>query len=249
MRGPRHMAALMGALLTAFALLLLGAPPSAAGGPTSVLLASPTAQRTASLYGTQEEYGRLEKLLAPAGSELDRSREETPEWGMEDIWGEGIGDMVSVTWMMHDVSPWRLDRVYTAVPDTRDVWVHTTLTTGEEAMGAPGSGVWHRAKQPEQLRKLLSGLGVLGTSSGDPARGELPSAGSSAEAPAGTDGTPADVGAVTSTPDLTDRARWAIPALVLGVLLGSGAMLLLRRVAARRESGPPREPRRQLIDV
>lgn len=76
--------------MTAFALLLLGAGPSAAGGPTSVLLASPTSQRTASLYGTHEEYGRLGKLLAPAGSELDRSREEAPEWGEEGIWGEQI---------------------------------------------------------------------------------------------------------------------------------------------------------------
>ena len=36
MRGLRQLTAAVGALLTALALVLLGAPPSAAGGPTSV---------------------------------------------------------------------------------------------------------------------------------------------------------------------------------------------------------------------
>ncbi|WP_200301894.1 hypothetical protein [Streptomyces adelaidensis] len=248
MRGLRQLTAMVGALLTALALLLLGAPPSAAGGPTSVLLASPTDQRTASLYGTQEEYGRLEQLLA-AGSELGRSREEPPEWGEEEIW-EKVTDMVNVTWMVHDVTPWRVDRVYAGVPDSGDIWIHTTLDVGEDT-AASDSGVWHRAKQPEWLRNLLTGLGVMGQAPGSPARGELPSAGSSAEARADTGGTTTDDSAAnTSDPTgLTDRARWAIPALGLGLLLGSGATLLLRRAAARRESGPPGEPRQALIDA
>ncbi|MER6154998.1 hypothetical protein ABT147_05560 [Streptomyces sp. NPDC001868] len=241
---------MVGALLTAFALLLLTAPPSAAGGPTSVLLVTPTIQRTASLYGTQEDYGRLEKLLAPAGSELDRSAEKAPEWGREDIWGERLSDMISVTWMIHDVTPWRLDRVYPAAPDTRDVWIHTTLTTDEETVDTPDGGVWHRAKQPEQLRKLLNGLGVLGTAPDDPALGEQPPADSLTEARSETDETAAASRATTRTPGLSDRARWAIPALALGLLLGAGgATLLQRRVAARHESGPPREPRQELLDA
>ncbi|MFF6782062.1 hypothetical protein [Streptomyces sp. NPDC012510] len=250
MRGLRQLTAMAGVLLTAFALLLLGAPPSAAGGPTSVLLASPTAQRTASLYGTQEDYGRLEKLLVPAGGELDGSREKTPEWGQEDIWGERIVDMVSVTWMIHDVTPWRLDRVYTAPPDTRDIWIHTMVSTGEEPLGTAGAGVWHKAKQPERLRELLSDLNVLGTAPRD-LKGSAPLSGDSpAEVRAGTDGTTADARATASTPGLAGRAQWAISALALGLLLGSGgAVLLLRRAAARRESGPPRGPRQQVIDV
>lgn len=248
MRGLRQLTAMVGALMTAFALLLLGAPPSAAGGPTSVLLASPTSHRTASLHGTQEEYGRLEKLLAPAGSALDQSREEAPEWGEEGIWGEQSSDMVNVTWMAHDVTPWRVDRVHTAAKDTQNVWIHTTLGMGG-ATGAPGNGVWHRAKQPEELRKLLLGLGVLGDASGDRAQGELPSTDAPAEPRADTGERIAGDKAATSAPDLADSARWAIPALGLGLLLGSGATLLLRRAAARHESGPPRGPRQELIDA
>lgn len=80
MRGLRQLAAAVGALMTALALLLLGAPPSAAGGPTSVLLVSPTSQRTASLYATEKQYDLLVRLLAPTGSALDANGEEAPEW-------------------------------------------------------------------------------------------------------------------------------------------------------------------------
>ncbi|WP_215448636.1 hypothetical protein [Streptomyces sp. ATCC 21386] len=255
MRGPRQLTATVGGLLTAFALVLLEAQPSAAGGPTSVLLVSPTSQRTASLYGTQEEYGDLEKLLARAGGELDQGREEAPRWGREDIWGERISDMVSVTWMIHDVTPWRLDRVYTAAPDTKDIWIHTTLVAGEEDPGAEGVGVWHRAKQPDQLRKLLNGLGVRGAAPGAPALGNpVRDEPLSGEAAGGTApdsaGTAADARAAATAPDLADHAHWAIPALALGLLAGSGgATLLLRRAAARNGSGPPREPRQELLDA
>ncbi|MBD9723062.1 hypothetical protein [Streptomyces caniscabiei] len=257
MRGPRQLTAAMGALLTALALVLLGAPPSAAGGPTSVLLVSPTSQRTASLYGTHEEYDDLERLLARAGGELDRSREKAPEWGREEIWGERIGGIVSVTWMLHDVTPWRLDRVYTAAPDTKGIWIHTTLLTGEEPSGSPGAGVWHRAKQPDQLRRLLSGLEIVGPTRSDPAPGapeqDEPPAGDATAGTAGASGTAgaaAEVRSAAGPPGPADGAHWAIPALALGLLLGAGgATALLRRAAARNGSGPPREPRQELLDV
>lgn len=156
--------------------------------------------------------------------------------------------MVNVTWMAHDVTPWRVDRVYTAAPDTQNVWIHTTLGMGDDA-DARGNGVWHRAKQPEELRKLLVDLGVLGNASGDPAQGELPSTETPAEARADTGQKTVGDKAAASAPDLADSARWAIPALGLGLLLGSGATLLLRRAAARHESGPPRGPRQELIDA
>ncbi|MCC9709235.1 hypothetical protein E4N62_30685 [Streptomyces sp. MNU76] len=254
MRGLRQLTATVGGVLTAFALVLLGAQPSVAGGPTSVLLVSPTSQRTASLYGTQDEYGDLEKLLARAGGELDRGREEARGGGGGHR-GERIGDMVSVTWMIHDVTPWRLDRVYTAAPDTKDIWIHTTLVVGEEDPGAAGAGVWHRAKQPDQLRKLLNGLGILGAAQGDPAPGDpVRDEPRSGEAAGGTAadaaGTTADTRAAATAPGLAGHAHWAIPALALGLLVGSGgATLLLRRAAARNGSGPPREPRQELLDA
>jgi hypothetical protein len=249
MRGLRQLAAAMGALVTALALLLLGAPPSAAGGPTSALLVSPTSQRTASLYGTQKEYDLLERLLVSAGSELDGSREEPPEWAAGDTWGERVSDMVTVTWMVHDVTPWRVDRLYTVSPDTKDVWINTSMDV-EGDTGDVGDSVWHKAKQSEELRDLLTGLGVMGKTSDSPARGDVPSTDSLSETGAGAGETATDTRATADAPGLNDRARWAIPALALGLLLGSGgATLVLRRAAARHGSGPPREPRQELLDA
>ena len=238
----------MGLLLTALALLLLGAPPSTAGGPTSVLLVSPTNQRTASLYGTEKQYDLLGRLLAPTGSALDGSREKAPDWAAEDTGGEQVGDMVTVSWMIHDVTPWRVDRLYVSPPDTKDVWIHTDTETADES-AASGDGVWHRAKQSEELRTLLHGLGILGKTSAGAEQG-APSADALTGTGTGPGESVTDTRAVADTPGLGDQARWAIPALALGLLLGSGgAMLALRRATARHESGPPREPRQELLDA
>ncbi|MFE1946551.1 hypothetical protein [Streptomyces massasporeus] len=44
--------------------------------------------------------------------------------------------------------------------------------------------------------------------------------------------------------------RWAVTAGALGLAAGAGGTLLIRRAAARREAGPPREePRQVLIDL
>ncbi|MDX2553887.1 hypothetical protein [Streptomyces stelliscabiei] len=242
------MAAALGASLAALALLLLGAPPSAAGGPTSVLLVSPTSHRTASLYGSGKQYDLLVRLLVPAGSALDGSREKAPDWGPEGTWGGQVGDMVTVTWMSHEVTAWRVDRLYMSAPDTKDVWIYTGLETAEDAATA-GEGVWHKAKQSEELRALLRGLGVLGEPSDGAVQGT-----SSDDALTGsgteTGGTVTGTRAAADASGPAGHARWAIPALALGLLLGSGgATLLLRRAAARHESGPPREPRQELLDA
>ncbi|EKX68007.1 hypothetical protein Sipo8835_43060 [Streptomyces ipomoeae] len=246
--GLRQLAATAGALMVAFALVLLGAPPSAAGGPTSVLLASSTSRRTASLYITEEAYGRLEKLLAPAGAELDRSQEETPEWGQE------AGDSVTVTWMAHDISPWRVDRVFLSVPGSEETWIHTMLSP-EDAAEQSDPGVWHRAGDPKALWSLLTDLGVTGEPSDSPAQAEPPPPGPTVDSRSDTKSsdepeTTAGDKANASEPSLLDRGWWAIPALLLGLALGSTATLLLsRRVATRPKSGPPREPRQKLIDA
>jgi hypothetical protein len=45
-------------------------------------------------------------------------------------------------------------------------------------------------------------------------------------------------------------ARWAVPGLAVGLAAGVGGTLLMRRAAARREAGAPRdEPRHELIDL
>lgn len=57
-------------------------------------------------------------------------------------------------------------------------------------------------------------------------------------------------GAPASKRGVEERARWVLPGLGAGLLLGAGGTLLARRAAARREgAGPPREPRQELIDL
>ncbi|MFJ9582918.1 hypothetical protein [Streptomyces acidicola] len=212
---------LLGALATAFALVLLGAPSSVAGGPTSVLLASPTSSQTASLYSTDDGYNLLEKLLGRAGSDLDSSEEKPPKLD------ETIGHSVNVTWLIHDVNPWRVDQVYPLVPETRGVWIHTT-------MGVPNGkdGIWHKAERPEELRSLLTDLGVMGKApktEGEDANASAgrPSHDDVTAAPATNDSPPARAAAAST--GLGTNWWWAIPGLAVGAALA----LALRPLAVR----------------
>ncbi|TGB09443.1 hypothetical protein, partial [Streptomyces sp. MZ04] len=161
-------------LAAALALVVLGAPQAVAGGPTSVLLVSPESEESAALTIADAEYGRLEHWLGEARADMGR-RERPP--------GLDVGDgsrQINVTWMAHDVRPWRVDRVYPAASGTgkdtkkgakettRDVWVHTS--TDLDSM----TGYWHRAKEPARLTGLLKKLGVMGQKSDEGRPGIAP---------------------------------------------------------------------------
>lgn len=222
------------------ALMVWGAPFASAGGPTSVLVTSPQSGEAAALYSSQKEYGQLERLL---GQTNMGSREMPP--GADQA---QASRQINVTWMAHDISPWRLDRVFPAA-DTDTVWIHT-------AAGLPESvnGYWHRAEQPDQLRALLGKLGVMGedTSRGYPgifpAPWEDETAAPEATAPgaAGTETTRVNAGAAGGGTDWW----WAIPGAAAGAVLA----LTLRPLASklplgrlRRERAPG--PRQEVRDV
>ncbi|WP_052029321.1 hypothetical protein, partial [Streptomyces aurantiacus] len=180
-RGARR---LVGAGVTAVAALLtllLCAPGAAAGGPTSVLLTSPESAETASLHHGQAAYGELETLLGPT---TEGESEQPPGLSL------GATRQINVTWLAHDVHPWRVDRVYPEPSATKDAstWIHTT--TDPETM----SGYWHRSPDPSALRALLKDLGLMGKVSERnhagirPSAAAAPGAGSAADAE-GTKGT------------------------------------------------------------
>lgn len=140
-----------------------------AGGPTSVLVASPGTDRAAALYVTSAAYQQLESLLGgsePAGG-------PAPE-------GVSRGSYVNVTWLVHDVNIWRVDRIYLGSPD--DVWVVTATGAGLGPVdvsdltpdGMATAGVWHRPTDTAALRALLDRIGVTGQSPGDPGAGWVP---------------------------------------------------------------------------
>ncbi|MCP9996385.1 hypothetical protein LUX34_13245 [Streptomyces werraensis] len=222
----RHLTAILVATL---ALLTWATPPATAGGPTSVLIVSATTGKTASLYYADKRYTALERLLGPVHQ---GTRTRPPHLAT------ASGQHINVTWMVHDVTPWRVHQI--ALPDGgQDAWIHTStrITDGND-------GTWHRAEQPAKLRALLAQLGVTATGASAPAAQPTPRE-DLHMAP-----TPA---AASATDGGGDGAAWwwAVPGLAAGALL---TLVLrpyaLRGAAAVRDRGGRGDgPRQELLDV
>ncbi|WP_405587778.1 hypothetical protein [Streptomyces sp. NBC_01092] len=237
----RELTALTGALAAALALLLWGAAaPASAGGPTSVLLVSPESTETAALYYSDEEYEELQQLLGTPGK---GTRDKPPEAGLT------AARQINVTWMAHDVSPWRLDQVY-PVDVGKAVWIHTAAS-----LDSTPNGTWHRADHPSELRTLLAKLGLMGKVSSEGRAAIFPPDGEAS----GTDDVAEDSAAPTAdeatgtspagsgSTDATDW-WWALPGAAAGAVLA----LVLRPFATRlpldRLRGEP-GPRQELRDL
>ncbi len=249
----RHLAASVAAVAAVLALTVWGASPASAGGPTSVLLVSSESEETASLYAADDEYGELEKLLGPVGTGV---REQPPKAV------PASSRLLTVTWLVHDVAPWRVDRVFPADAgdEDKDVWIHTSADSS-----ASPNGLWHRAERPAELRGLLKELGVLGRrsdagpvlSSGTyPVPWETEETGSGGTDTSGSGtadaGPEQDVGAVREGGAGASGAGgsgrwWVIPGAVAGATL---ALLLRPYVTRWTLSGRRREPgpRQELLD-
>lgn len=245
----RELAAGLGALAAGLALTLWGAPLASAGGPTSVLVVSPESGETASLYYSDEEYGKLERLLGPRGA---GTRSKPPEANLL------AARQINVTWMAHDVSPWRLDQVFPAA-DSNEVWIHTAEHVPESV-----NGQWHRTSDPVQLRALLKDLGVMGETSGEghaifpepkPDQEPEPEQGQDARSGAGAaDVGSADPGAAENSASVVRPSAaaegvqwwWALPGLVAGAVLAlvlRPFVLRMRWERLRRDPGPRQELR------
>jgi hypothetical protein len=209
-------------LTVALAVTVWGAPSASAGGPTSVLVVS--------LYYSDEEYSELERLLGPPGAGTTKP----PKVDLL------AARQINVTWMAHDVSPWRLDQVFPS-PDRDEVWIRTVDNPPETV-----NSHWHRTKNPAQLRSLLKDLEVMGKVSGE----------GHAIFPAPTQEPGSDAGAVDtktsagppSPADDGSQWWWALPGLAAGAVLA----WVLRPIALRkpwdRRRGEP-GPRQELRDV
>src|SRR6478609_11378035 len=179
---------------------------SHAGGPTSVLITQP-GQSAGALYYDDAAYDALLGLL-PA----DETRGKPLAPG-------GAGDDYNLTWMVHDVMPWRFDRVHVAPDGT--AWVMTTFS-------AEGDGGWAEVDQPEELAAVLTQ--VLDDSVA-PEVVSIPAGATPAPAPAPA---PAEPG--TAWFSLAGW-RWVVPGVLMGLVVGA--------VAARRSRDE--EPRQVLI--
>ncbi|PWI10968.1 hypothetical protein DIZ27_08905 [Streptomyces sp. NWU339] len=243
----RQLTAGMGALAAALALMLWGASPASAGGPTSVLVVSPGSGETASLYNSDKAYGMLEQLLGPVGK---GTRDMPPEAA------SASARLINVTWMVHDVTPWRVDRVFLADMG-QDVWIHTAGNLAESP-----NGLWHRAEHPSDVHKFLFDLGVMGKTTGTgSAPDNYPAPWQTEQAGAGTEqagpGADQDATAAASetraapaTDDGTDW-WWAIPGLAAGAALALVLRPYVTRLPLirRREDREDPGPRQELLDA
>ncbi|MET9833143.1 hypothetical protein ABZ078_28455 [Streptomyces sp. NPDC006385] len=205
-----------------------------------MLLVSPESRKTASLYCSDKEYSELAKLLGTPGT---GTRDKPPEAGLT------AARQINVTWMLHDVTPWRLDRVY-PVDDGEAVWIHTAANLDRTT-----NGTWHRADHPSELRALLKKLDLMGMAPAGgstaifPPAWETSGTDEGAENAADAAETATEAGpARSSGSDASTGWWWALPGAAAGAVLA----LVLRPFAARlpldRLRGEP-GPRQELRDV
>jgi hypothetical protein len=196
-------------LMLVVVLLAIGVTPAQAGGPTSVLLSAPP---SVVAFGYNDpRYGELVKLTEltpgkPSGEHLS-------------------GRFVRATWLIHDMSVWRIDIIYPDAPG--GPWIATEdLMSGTK----PAKPTWHRATDPVKLLKLLNDLKLLsGEFYGGPSLNDGYTAEESTPEPAPAPDPPAQAQA-SSTTNVFTGWRWIIP----GVLLGAAAALVAIRTFPKR---------------
>jgi hypothetical protein len=201
----RRTLALLVALL---AVAALGATPAQAGGPTSVLLSSPP--NVVAVGYEDDQYGELMRLTDISGSR-----------DPDDSASHESGRFVRATWLIHDMSVWRVDLIYPNAPG--GPWIASRVSYDGPL---PEQPVWHRATDPVALVKLLNTmLPESGTSWGGPTHIESQpeQAPPAAEPPAQAE--------VASTSVFTGW-RWTIPGFLLGAV---AAVIAVRLLPKRRD--------------
>jgi hypothetical protein len=197
--------------------------PAQAGGPTSVLMVNPATGRTNALYYTSGAYQRLASGVGAFAA--DNGSDRKPPSVIDDFDGE-----IRLTWMIHDMSIWRIDRVHVTAHD--GTWIETQLTiNGGDVFSRPGR--WHRAADQRLLMASLTAAGLLAGSkrpAGDPTATMPAAAGSTV--PQVVDSTVPNAEPATVTG--TSRTRVSVLAMiagagVAGLIIGAvGAFALLR---------------------
>lgn len=184
------------ALLAAAGVLALPAPAHA-GGPTSVLITEPGSGRASALYYESSEYRELDRLL----------QEGEPVAAPDGQLGRAS---YTVTWMVHDVAPWRLQFVH---PD---------------ASGGPlvaTRAMDHRGRMSERVSWMRLADGRAVTQLLEQALSASGRDASAAEAPSAPDPEPTVVERVVHEPttDWFSLAgwRWVLPGTLAGLLLGT----------------------------
>jgi hypothetical protein len=229
MRTPRALLAALLAVVTG-ALTALGvvlAAPSSAGGPTSVLLVNPDTGRVAALYTSDPRYQRLSDLVGASFGVSSPSPQPTASGSGGYLVGSGG---INVTWLVHDVQVWRVDRILV------DGAGHVSVATQQDESGG---SIWdvqpvtHAPSDARALLALLDGLGLRAP--GSPAAAPS-SAAAPSPAPAARPVAAAGAPQAASAPGTATAALWALAGAALGAALASAALRVVPAVRARRRA-------------
>ncbi|WP_406122969.1 hypothetical protein [Streptomyces sp. NBC_00989] len=191
--------------------------------PDLALVVSGGTGRTEAWRSGEPSFARLWTLLQPTYAGTERV---SPEWEA----GRYPAVRITVVWGLTGVGGWpRTSRAPggdVAVEREDQLFVAADGTPWVRTDPAPEVADddirWHRA--PRAVFAQMERAGTLG----------------------GTGAAGKAVGGGSGSAELAGPVWWA----VAGVAVGVGGTLLIRRAAARREAGPPREePRQELIDL
>ena len=235
------------ATLTALVLVLLSmfvTGTAHAGGPTSALLVVPGAGQTAALYNSDADYNSLATLVGAfeAPGKVDRS-------GASHEAGAGV----TVTWLIHDVQVWRVDRIY--VVDDGKAWISTQVDLDGSNNIWASPVVWHTATDSRGLTTLLTRLGV--NPAGGPGAVSDTGTGTGTNTDTDTDASVAPSPAASKQPSSAATSQtksqespswagplWGIAGLALGGLIAVLAMWTFPNARLGRRSDAVAEPGR-----
>lgn len=216
------------ALTTLFLVLcsLLVAGPASAGGPTSALLVVPGTGSTASLYASDDDYAALAGLVG--AFEPDGHAGHVSSSGA----GHDTGPMVTVSWLIHDVQVWRVDRIFPLAEG--GPWVSTQVAGGGTGGVLDRPAVWHTSADGPALTALLDRLGV-GAGSRTAADTGAAQEAAAVPRPAGQPSGDPAAGASGGLPGWA----WGLGGLALGAGVALAATRAASRRGARADEMPP----------
>jgi hypothetical protein len=205
------------AIVAVLVVALSSVMPAVAGGPTSVLLSAPSVPRVVATGYEDKTYNDLTELI----QSTDRATAGNGGTSHES------GEFIRATWLIHDMSVWRLDVIYPQAAN--GPWIATTTIDENGRMSE--TPVWHRSSDWVKLLKLLDTLGLVGGKHGVSGPTNL-----SSNDGTQTTTTPAEqpvvqqpVETVKAQPGILTGWRWAIPGFVMGALIVVVAVRLMPR--------------------
>jgi hypothetical protein len=187
------------------ALLTVGvAPlPAYAGGPTSVLMTSPGRQQARAAYHSDSVYSALADAVGEG-----QTGPNAPPAGL----AIGGGEDVRLTWLVHDMQIWRIDRIHLSSAD--GMWIETVVDHTGEGRMLERPAHWHRAADADGLLAALSAAGLLGDS------GTAPTS-------------PSATGAEATVPPPSSAIPGLAIAALVGLVLGAAGTLVGVRARTR----------------